>query len=127
MIKTKQAKYSESEALATIIAKAMQDKKAKDVTVLDLRDLGNSMFNFFVICHANSPAQVDAIADWVHICVKTETGANPWKTEGYTNAEWIVLDYVDVVAHIFIEKARDFYKLESLWADAKKTSYEDVE
>ncbi len=127
MIKSKQVKRAESEMLTSIIVKGMQDKKAKDVTVLDLRGLDGSLFDFFVICHGNSPAQVEAIADSVHIRVKKETGMNPWKTEGYANAEWIVLDYVDIVVHIFIEQAREFYNLESLWADAQKTSYEDVE
>ena len=114
-----------TEQLAETIIHAVQDKKAEKVISLDLSKIPNAVCSRFVVCHGNSKTQVDAIADEAIRKVKTETGEKPWHTEGYENAEWILIDYVDVVLHIFRKEVRDFYKLEDLWADADITRYEE--
>ena len=107
--------------LAKVVAQAMSDKKAADIAILDLRDVGGAPASFFVVCTGNSPLHTDAISDAVHENVKKIFNVNPTSTEGYDTAEWILMDYFDVVAHVFVAKTRDFYKLEDLWADGKRT------
>ena len=116
---------AEAEMLAKVIAKSMSDKKATDVVILDLREVPGAPTSFFVICTGNSPLHTNAIADFTHENVKKITKLNPTSTEGYDTAEWILLDYFDVVAHVFVPKTRAFYRLEELWADAKKTIIEE--
>jgi len=89
--------------------------------VLNFRDIPEVICDAFVICTGNSNTQVESIADSIHDAVKKATGENPFHTEGYRNAEWILLDYVDVVAHVFQPETREFYQLEKLWADAPQT------
>ncbi len=108
----------DSARLAETIAEGMLKKKGIEVVTLDLSRLGNAVCNYFVICHGTSRTQVEAIADSVQETVVKAEGGKPWHKEGFENAEWILLDYVDVVAHIFNEDTRSFYNLESLWADA---------
>jgi len=110
-----------SKELADIVVNGMAEKKASDIIILDLRDVKNAISDFFVICSANSDTQIDAISDSVEEEVYKATQANPWKKEGKTNKEWILIDYVDVVAHIFKKDKREFYSLEELWGDAKIT------
>lgn len=109
---------SASEMLASIVAQGMFEKLGEEVVQIDLRKIKNSVADFFVICHGKSRAQVEAIADSVQMEVKKAVGINVWKKEGFENAEWVLLDYFDVVVHIFQEGNRKFYKLEELWADA---------
>ncbi len=96
-----------------------QEKKGKQIAKLDLRNTSNSVTNHFVICHGTSKPHIEAIADSVIEFVKKNTGEIPKHKEGFTNAEWILIDYFDVVIHIFQEATRRFYKLEDLWADAE--------
>ncbi|GAP42529.1 ribosome silencing factor RsfS/YbeB/iojap [Lentimicrobium saccharophilum] len=110
---------SASEMLATIVTEGIFEKKGEDVVTIDLRKMHNAVADFFVVCHAGSRAQVEAIADSVQMEVKKAVGHNVWKKEGFENAEWVLLDYVDVVVHIFQETARKYYRLEDLWADAE--------
>lgn len=117
---------TETEVLVQLAIKGMQEKKAEQITVLDLKEIHGATFDNFIICHGNSHAQVEAIADSVDLEIKKATGLNPWKTEGYANAEWILLDYFDVVIHVFLKEAREFYRLESLWADGKRTDIPDM-
>ncbi len=116
---------NESNQLADMIAEGMLKKKGKNVVSLDLSKLTNAVCNFFVICHGTSKTQVEAIADSVLDEVSRGDGGKPWHKEGFENAEWILLDYVDVVVHIFDEDTRSFYNLESLWADAEFREYSD--
>lgn len=97
----------------------MQEKKAADIVVMDLREVKNAIADFFVICSGNSDTQIDAIADSVEEEVHKASEINPWHEEGKTNREWILLDYVDVVAHVFKKDRRTFYDLEQLWGDAE--------
>jgi ribosome-associated protein len=108
-----------SEFLVDTIVKGMQERKAQDIVVLDLRKVKNAFTDFFVICSGTSDTQIDAIADSVDNEVYKATQENPVSKEGKTNKEWILLDYIDVVAHIFKKEKRDFYRLEELWGDAE--------
>ncbi|WP_026461604.1 ribosome silencing factor [Adhaeribacter aquaticus] len=107
-----------SDILAELIVKGMQEKKASDICVIDLKSLNNAVSDYFVISSANSDTQLDAIARSVEEEVFKITQQNPWQSEGRTNKEWILLDYVDVVVHIFLKDKRQFYALEELWGDA---------
>ncbi|HUN66991.1 MAG TPA: ribosome silencing factor [Bacteroidota bacterium] len=110
--------------LANRIAHLALTKKANDVTILDLRKL-TDMTDFFVICSADSDIQVKAVSD--AISEGTEKfGAAPWHSEGMTQRQWILMDYVDVVVHIFHREARRYYALEKLWGDAKAETVEDL-
>lgn len=110
--------------LSNIIVFGMQEKKAEDIVVLDLRKVKNAVADFFVICSGNSDTQLDAIADSIEKEVHQCSRENPWHREGKENREWILLDYVTVVAHIFKRDRREFYALEDLWGDAVITSVE---
>lgn len=112
-----------STALAKKISKLMIDKKAEDIKIMDIRNL-TTVADYFVVCSASSDTQVKAIAD--HISKETKKmDERPWHSEGLTNMNWILLDFVDVVAHIFITDVRKFYNLEGLWADAEVTEVVD--
>lgn len=112
--------------LAEIAVKGMQEKKAKNIVNIDLRKLSSSVADFFVICHGDSDKQVDAIADSVEEEIKKASGEKPFSREGFQNANWIILDYVNVVIHIFSAEQRSYYDLESLWSDGVNTNYPDV-
>ena len=112
------------EVLVDVIVKAMQDKKAKNIVSLDLRDISNSVTDFFVICHGDSSTQVDSIAKGVEEESLKQLAEKPWHAEGKTNSKWILLDYVNVVVHVFYKEEREFYNIEMLWADAKIESFE---
>ena len=114
----KKRKGASSEKLSEAIVKGMQEKKATDIVVMDLRKVRNAVADFFVICSGNSDKQLDAIADSVDEEVFKALKENPWHTEGKNNKEWMLLDYIDVVAHVFRKDRRDFYALERLWGDA---------
>jgi len=115
----------ESKKLAEKISDMMLQKNGKNILTLDLRGL-TTVTDFFVICTASSDVQVKAIAEFI----KDETGKldeGPWHKEGFTNYKWVLLDFVNVVVHIFLEDSRKFYNLEGLWADAKITVVSDEE
>lgn len=106
-----------------VIADAMLEKKAKDVLSLDLSKIGTAIADNFVICNADSTAQVVGISDYVEEMMEKECGRSVVRKQGRENAFWIILDYSDIVVHIFKTDQRLFYRLEDLWADAVKTSY----
>ncbi len=108
--------FPSSDKLAHSIAEVAVSKKAADVTILDVREQ-TSITDFFIICSGNSDVHVKAICDTIQ--EKLIPPVKPWHTEGVDNRRWILLDYVDVVVHIFLEEARDYYQLERLWADAE--------
>jgi len=115
-----------SEILSEVVVKGMQEKKASNITVMDLRDVKNAIADFFVICSGNSDTQLDAIAESIDKEVSEKLKQNPWHREGTQNKEWVLLDYVDVVAHIFKPDKRDYFGLENLWGDAEIHKVEDV-
>jgi ribosome-associated protein len=107
-----------SDILAELVVKGMQEKKASDIVVLNLKSLKNAVSDYFVIASASSDTQLDAIASSIEEEIYKATRQNPWQSEGRTNKEWVLLDYVDVVAHVFLKDKREFYALEELWGDA---------
>jgi len=122
----KQKDPEASEQLCKIIVEGMQENKAKDIVVLDLRSLSSSVCDFFVICSGESSTQVDGIANTVTRYTRQELKEKPWHIEGKSNSEWILLDYINVVGHIFYKDARSFYEIEELWADAIRTDIPNV-
>ena len=116
----------DSQTLGDAIVEGMQDNKAKNIVVLDLREISSAVCDFFVICSGESSTQVDGIGSSVTKYTRKELKEKPWHIEGKTNSEWILLDYVSVVAHVFYKDARPFYDLEDLWSDAKRTNIPDL-
>lgn len=106
--------------VAGLIVQGMLEKKGLKIITLDLRKIHNSVVDYFIICHATSTTHADTLAESVEETVKKSTGQNPRQREGMQLREWILIDYFDVVAHIFLEPVRSFYRLEELWADAEK-------
>ena len=115
-----------SDILAELVVKGMQEKKAADIVVMNLKSLKNAVSDYFIIASANSDTQLDAIATAIEEEVFKAVKQNPWQSEGRTNKEWVLLDYVDVVAHIFLKDKREFYALEELWGDAHIQHVETV-
>jgi ribosome-associated protein len=108
-----------SSQLADLVVQGMLEKKGQNIAVLDLRDVKNAIADYFIICSGTSDTQVNAIADSVLEEVEKQSGQDPWHKEGFQNREWILLDYLDVVCHIFQKEKRTFYDLEEFWGDAK--------
>ncbi len=115
-----------AKVLVDHIIEGIQEKKGTKIAILDLKDIDNTICQYFVICEGTSNTQVEAIADSVADFVRKNLGDKPVHSEGYKNALWILLDYFDVVVHVFQKNERSFYNLESLWADAKRTDLEDL-
>jgi ribosome-associated protein len=111
----------DSEILCKAIVEGMQEIKAQDITIIDLRNVTNAVSDFFVICSGESTTQVDGIANSVVRHTRQELQERPWHQEGKTASEWILVDYVSVVAHIFYRDIRSFFDLEDLWADGLRT------
>jgi ribosome-associated protein len=101
------------------VLQAVDDKKGGDLVLLDISEIA-SFASYFVICSGDSSRQIQAIADEVELRMREQNGIRPAHVEGYRNAEWILLDYADIVVHVFSKNARAFYDLERLWRDAKR-------
>lgn len=110
-----------SNVLSEWVVDGMLEKNASDIVVMDLRAIKHAVADFFVICNGNSDTQINAISQSIEKEIYKHSKQNPWKTEGQKNKEWILLDYVDVVAHVFNKEKRIFYGIEELWGDAKIT------
>ena len=110
-----------AEELSKTIVKGMEEKKASDIVVIDLREVKNTVSDFFIICSGSSDTQLESISASVEEKVLIEGNEKPWQSEGKTNRQWILMDYVNVVAHIFLKDTRKYYGLEELWGDAKVT------
>ena len=115
---TKKRIVGESELLTENIIKAIQDKKGDNITCLNLKNIDAAVTDYFIICDGTSNTQVSAIKDSIEKEVREALGEKPWHIEGTNNAEWILMDYVNVVVHIFQKETRDFFNIEGLWADA---------
>ena len=108
--------------LARLAAQILDEKKAGEVRILDLRKVYGAPAEFFVIASGNVPSHVSALSDAVFETVKKATGLNPHKVEGYQNSEWVLMDYFDVVVHIFQKDKRAFYRLDELWSDGEEVA-----
>jgi ribosome-associated protein len=105
--------------------KGIEEKKGSEIVCINLKKIPNSACDYFLICEGNSRTQVQAIAGSVEEMVKQNTGSRPWHVEGLENAEWVLMDYVDVAVHIFQPEARSHYNLENMWADAEVKEIKD--
>jgi ribosome-associated protein len=108
-----------TEKLADAVVEGILEIKGKNISVMNLQSINNRVCDYFIICQADSNTQVNAIAESIQEMVRKTTGDKPYRSEGFENSEWILIDYVTVVVHIFQSHIRDFYNLESLWADAE--------
>ena len=108
-----------SRALSEKITQGMLEMKAVDIQIFDLRTVQHAIADFFVLCSGNSDIHIDSISQMIEKYAFEQAKQKPWHKEGYANKEWILIDFVDVVAHVFNKEKRAFYELEKLWADAK--------
>ncbi|UYW01830.1 ribosome silencing factor [Flavobacterium agricola] len=120
----KKDNISKDELLALII-QGIENVKGEDITILDLREIDNTVCDYYVICNGNSNTQVSAISGSVQRTVSKELHDKPWHVEGEQSAEWILMDYVHVVVHVFQKQIREYYNIEDLWGDAKFTYIEN--
>ncbi len=118
---------NETKVLLEKIKEGIQEKKGKNIVIADLTDIEDTICNYFIICNGNSPSQVMAITDSIKEYVREKTGVKPFAIDGLKNAQWVAIDYSDIIAHIFLPEQRDFYNLEHLWADAKLTRIPDLD
>jgi ribosome-associated protein len=118
-----QKNTSPDQLISTVIA-GIEDIKGKAITILDLRELENTVCDYFIICEGTSNTQVNALVNAIQKKVSKELKDNPWHVEGSDNAEWVLIDYVNVVVHVFQKHIRAYYDIESLWGDAKITQIE---
>ncbi|PST85039.1 ribosome silencing factor [Pedobacter yulinensis] len=112
--------------LSELAVHGIQEKKGNDIVRLDLRNIFSSVSDYFVIASADSTTQVKAIADSVEHEIYKHVQTDPWRKEGFENADWIILDYIDIVVHIFRTEKRHFYGIEELWGDAESTSFQSA-
>jgi ribosome-associated protein len=105
------------ERTVELIIEGIKEKKGKEIVSIDISKFENSVCDYFIICHGDSTTQVSAIAQWIEKTMEEQLNERAWKKQGFENAQWILLDYVDIVVHIFQKESRDFYNLEGLWAD----------
>ena len=114
-----------SELVKKFVVEGLQEIKGQNITVLDLREIENAVTDFFIIAEGNSNTQVNSLADSVHKVVRENVADKPWHIEGRDNSEWVLMDYVTVVVHVFQKGIREFYDLEGLWGDAEITIIEN--
>ena len=107
----------DSSRLSSYIADCMENKKAEEIRIIDLKKIKNSVTDYFVLATGNSNTHVDSIADGIEDDVYKKYKERPWKKEGKDNSEWVLIDFVNVVAHVFDEEKRNLYNLETLWGD----------
>lgn len=121
----KKTKEITADKLNELVVSLIQDKKGKNIVSLDLRHITEAITDYFVICHAESTTQVRAILDHLEEEVKKQTLMKPLHLEGRSNGEWCLIDFGDVIVHVFQREKREFYQLEDLWSDATVKHYED--
>ena len=119
-------KIVSSDLLITEVIKGIEDVKGENISIIDLREIENTVCEYFILCDGTSNTQVGAIAASVQKNVSKSLKDKPWHVEGDSNAEWILIDYVNVVVHVFQKHVREFYKLEELWGDGKITNIENA-
>lgn len=114
-------KQTNADDLITTIITGIEDVKGKDISILDLRELENTVCDYFIVCEGTSNTQVNAIVSSIQKKVSKELKDKPFNVEGEDNAEWVLMDYVNIVVHVFQKHIREYYDIESLWGDAKTT------
>ena len=119
-------KNRSTDELISVIFKGIDDVKGEDIQLLDLRNIDNTVCDYFIICSGNSNTQVKAISGAVQKVVGKEAQEKAWHVEGEANAEWVLIDYVNVVVHVFQKQIREFYDIEGLWGDALSIKIEST-
>lgn len=119
-------KEAGNDQLITQIIRGIEDVKGKDIEILDLRDIENTVCDYFILCNGTSNTQVNAIVSSIQKSVSKTLKEKPWHVEGSDNSEWILMDYVHVVVHVFQKHIREFYDIEGLWGDAKSVKIEST-
>lgn len=109
------------------IQEGIQEKKGKNIVIANLTDIEESICNYFIICQGNSPSQVLAIVESIKDTVREKLHIKPSAIDGTKNAQWVAMDYNDIIVHVFLPEIRNFYNIEHLWADAKLTSIPDLD
>ena len=115
-----------SDLLITEIIKGIEDVKGENISILDLREIENTVCDYFILCEGTSNTHVNAISASIQKNASKTLKEKPWHVEGESNAEWILLDYVNVVVHVFQKHVRQFYNLEGLWGDARITNIQSA-
>ncbi|NCF42002.1 MAG: ribosome silencing factor [Bacteroidetes bacterium] len=115
---------SDSDELISLIIAGIEDIKGQNISILDLRSIENSVSDYFVICDGNSNTQVNAIVNSIQKKVSKSAHEKPYQIEGEDNAEWVLMDYINIVVHVFQKHKREYYAIENLWGDAKITEIE---
>lgn len=117
----------ETKELIKNITEGIQEKKGKGIVIADLTDIEDTICNYFIICQGNSPSQVEAIVDSIRENARKKQGIKPYGIDGLNNAQWVAMDYANVLVHVFQPETRQFYDLEHLWADAQLTKIPDLD
>lgn len=118
---------SDTKKLIEKITEGIQEKKGKNIVIADLTGIEETICKYFIICQGNSPSQVIAIVDSVKEYVRKHAGEKVYGIDGLRNAQWVAMDYGDILVHVFLPKVREFYNLEHLWADAQLTRIPDLD
>lgn len=118
---------NEAKKLIQQITEGIQDKKGQKIIIADLTHIGDTICNYFVICQGNTPNQVTAIVESVKDFARERANRKPLAIDGLRNAEWVAMDYSDILVHVFLPETRAYYNLETLWADAKLTEIPDLD
>lgn len=117
----------ETKKLIEQITEGIQDKKGKKIVIADLTQIDDTICNYFIICQGNSPSQVTAIVESVKDFARKGGNAKPYAVDGLRNAQWVAMDYAEILVHVFLPEVRNYYNLENLWADAKLTEIPDLD
>lgn len=120
------ARLTRGSKLIKVIIQAIQDKKGEHIISMDLRKIPEAVADFFIVCEAGSTTQVRAIAEYVRASVREECGEFSYHDEGYAAMQWVIVDFVNVVVHVFLPEARKFYRLEEMWSDAATEEHIDL-
>ena len=119
-----QKRKASADELIALILKGIEEVKGNDINILDLREIENTVCDYFIICNGTSNTHVNAIVGSIQKTVSKAIKDKPWHVEGEDNAEWVLMDYVNVVVHVFQKQIREYYDIEGLWGDAKFTTIE---
>ncbi|MFO8054885.1 MAG: ribosome silencing factor [Bacteroidales bacterium] len=124
-MKSRETEDQNTNKLLDYVVQGIREKKGHDIVTLNMKKLDKAVCDYFVICHGTSDTQVEAISEFLTDFIKEKMNSKPHHVEGMDNAEWVLLDYFNVVVHIFQKEARDFYQLEDVWADAEITALKE--
>jgi ribosome-associated protein len=119
-----QERKTSADELIALIIQGVEEVKGHNINILDLREIENTVCDYFIVCNGTSNTHVNAIVGSIQKTVSKAIKDKPWHVEGEDNAEWVLMDYVNVVVHVFQKQIREFYDIEGLWGDAKFTTIE---